>query len=59
MGSVCEEGMDGMVGGREDCATVENDYARSRTRLGIGQSMTYLRRLQTSFPRLSQPCMSY
>lgn len=35
----------------ENCATVESGYARSRIRLGIGQSMTYLRCLQTGLPR--------
>jgi len=35
----------------ENCATVESGYARNRIRLGIGQSMTYLRCLQTGLPR--------
>lgn len=39
----------------ENCATVENGYARSRIRLGIGQSMTYLRCLQTGLPRHAPP----
>lgn len=39
----------------ENCATVESGYARSRIRLGIGQSMTYLRCLQTGFPRHPPP----
>lgn len=47
----------GRVREGENCATMESGYARSRIRLGIGQSMTYLRRLQTGLPPITRDCL--